>query len=229
LEGKLEKIDWLFEKKNSSIIIAALVILAVAIAWLAPAEQTLGDKVKLVYVHVGIIWTGLFMYVVSAVLSLYFLVTDRKKVFKWSFASEATALRFWGLHAVMGAVSSKLIWGEIAWAEPRMKITLIILVSSIIAYSISGLIKNTDVTSILNVGMPLLILLLILRAGRIMHPINPVSGSTYLSIQISVGTITLLFVLVAFLITGMTLKNFRALELVEEIELGEKQQKRSEN
>lgn len=211
----------LFEKKNSSIIIAALVLLAITIAWLAPAEQTLGNKVKLVYVHVGIIWTGLFMYSVAAVLSLYFLVTNRKKVFNWSFATEATALRFWGLHAVMGAISSKLIWGEIAWAEPRMMITLIVLVSSIIVYSISGFIKNTDVTAIFNISMPLLILVLILKAGRIMHPINPVSGSSYLSIQISVGIITLLFILVAFLVTGMTFMNLTPLDSNKEFETEE--------
>lgn len=206
----------MFEKRNTVLIVSVLVLLAVIIALQAPAEQTLGAKVKLVYIHVGIIWTSLLMYAVTGILAVYFLITQRKTTFKWSFASEATALRFWGLHAVMGAISSKLIWGEVAWGEPRMKITLIVLSVSAIVYLLNGLIKNAEVSSILNLGMPFLILFLVLKAGRVMHPLNPVSGSTHLSIQLAVGAITLLFVLVAYLVTGSTLKNFIRFDLDRE-------------
>lgn len=147
------------------------------------------------------------MYVAAGVLALYFLYSNREKAFSWSFASGSTALRFWALHAVMGAISSKLIWGDIAWGEPRMQLTLIVLLASLAIYLFSGLVRNQEVTAVLNVGMPFLILLLVLRAGRVMHPINPVSGSTFLPILIAVASITFLLIAVAFLLTGITLRD----------------------
>ena len=47
---------------------AMLAALAAATVWLAPAEQTMGEGIRIVYIHVALIWTAMVALAATAVL-----------------------------------------------------------------------------------------------------------------------------------------------------------------
>lgn len=44
-----------------------LVLLTLVLAWLSPSEKTLGDKIKLVFLHGALTWVGMLLYTIAGV------------------------------------------------------------------------------------------------------------------------------------------------------------------
>jgi len=171
--------------------------LALFIAWFAPAERTLGDLVKLIYVHAAISWVAILIFVIAAILGLSFLVTTKSSLYEWSCALEVTAIFLWFIHTLMGAAAMRIVWGGFLWTEPKFKTTVFILLITLAAYLFSMVVAKPKIVSVLNVGIAPLVVLLVLRAGRIVHPLNPILASSGLKIKICSGMIALLFLAIA--------------------------------
>ena len=62
--------------RSRAVLVRGFTFLAVAIAlllWLAPAEKTMGTGMRSVYLHVGLIWTGIAGFGVGGLLGLLVL------------------------------------------------------------------------------------------------------------------------------------------------------------
>ena len=64
-------------------ILALLLAAMVVVVALAPAEQSLGSGIKVVYVHVALIWTGMALMLVNGLVGLAEAVLARPFLERW--------------------------------------------------------------------------------------------------------------------------------------------------
>ena len=75
-------------------VLIAIIILSAILLWLAPAEQTLGQGIKVVYLHVALIWTGMTGMVLAGLLGLAVLISGRFGLEKWTHTLGWVAFAF---------------------------------------------------------------------------------------------------------------------------------------
>ncbi len=173
-------------------------IAGILLILLAPEDKVLGQILKLIYLHGALVNTGLFLFSTVGLLSLTSLFRNRPGI-SLLFAIEKTAIIFWVAATITGNITSWLAWGGIFWGEPRLQAMIIISLISISIYLISSASENPRTISFLGIGLALSVWILIVRAGRIMHPDNPfgVSESPF---RLFFIVITLVFLMASIMI-----------------------------
>jgi hypothetical protein len=177
--------------------IILFLLIGIILIWLSPEDKVLGPVLKLVYLHGAFINIGLFLFTAAGLVSLI-SVFRKSSDFSLLFAVEKTAIVFWVAATVAGNITSWLAWGGIFWGEPRLQATIIISLLAISIYLISSASENPKTIFFLGTGLALSVWILIIRAGRIMHPDNPFSVSES-SIRFYFIIITLVFLLSSIL------------------------------
>lgn len=103
---------------------AWLVVLALAIS---PADQTQGDLVRLMYVHVPSAWTAYLAFALTAVGSVMYLW---KRSQWWDLVAAGSAeigVLFCGLALVTGMIWGRPTWGSYwEWGDARLVTTLVL-------------------------------------------------------------------------------------------------------
>ena len=116
-----------------------LVALGAAVAALAPAERTLGDGIRWVYVHVGLVWAGTLALGVGAAGGVLLLVTGRAGLEGWVRAAGWAGLLAFALGVGFSMIAAHVNWGAVALEEPRMAASLRFLaVAAIVAVGGAG-------------------------------------------------------------------------------------------
>jgi hypothetical protein len=172
-------------------------LIGIVLIWLSPEDKVLGPVLKLIYLHGALIITGLFLFTAVGLLSLTSLFR-KSSDFSLLFAIEKTAIIFWVAATIAGNIASQLAWGGIFWGEPRLQATILISLVSIGIYFISSASENPKIISFLGIGLALSVWVLMIRAGKIMHPDNPFSVSES-SIRFSFVAITFVFLIASIL------------------------------
>ncbi|MDI6892560.1 MAG: hypothetical protein QMD08_06175 [Actinomycetota bacterium] len=193
----------LLNKKNISLTIFILLFLAALVTWLAPAEQTLGDVVKLVYLHLAVMGTGILLFFIAGLLGLIFLVSGGESIYKWSCVFETTAIFTWIFNLLLSMLLTYLAWGALLWAEPRARATLAVLLISAGFYLLSHFIERPRVVALFNLGVAAIVGFLVFTSGRVFHPASPVRESGEVLLIASVVVIFLLFMGVALQLTRL--------------------------
>ena len=173
-----------------------LVVLIVVFAWIAPADKVLGDRVKLVYVHAGIIRVVLATFMLAALLSLAYLIFNRSALLAWASALAQASLILWAVYFVISLMTTIQTWGGIAWFEPRWIFTLQISAIAPIAYLIGVVLKNARVSAVLHIALAGLILWSEARAQLVLHPLDPIGLSGDAAIEGSYFVLLILWALV---------------------------------
>jgi hypothetical protein len=107
-----------------------------------------------------------------------------------------------------------LTWGQvIAWNEPRVRASALILVAAIVLAVVTRLVGLRDFTAMVNVVMGIVPWILVRRAEALRHPLDPIGSSQSASIQV-------FFVLIVLAVAGLALTLIAWLWLGAE--LGEK-------
>jgi hypothetical protein len=161
-------------------VIPSLVILTLLIGGvtlLAPTDKTLGEATRMVYVHGAIIRVVLGAFLLSGVLGLVYLFSQRPALVQWSQILLETSLLLWIPYLVSATIATLQTWGAIAWFEPRWLVTLQISVIAPVAYAVSRLVKKLFVTAALNAILAAAIFMLTRSAGLVLHPIDPIASS----------------------------------------------------
>ncbi len=190
------------------LIAAGLLGLLVVGVVLAPAEARLGNLVKVVYVHGALVWTGLLTFSVAGALGLVALVVRRPVWYQGTRAAGATALVVWIVYAISAMVVTGLAWGQIvAWNEPRVQASGLILVAAVVLAVVVRLVNHRDFTALVNLVMGIVPWLVVRKAEVIRHPVDPIGGSGSAAIQgfyllIVLAVAGLAVTLVAWLWTG---------------------------
>jgi hypothetical protein len=177
--------------------LSGFIVLALVIVWLAPAEQTLGNFVKLIYLHAALVFVSLVMYSGVGLLGLFYLVTSRDMFLKWALPAKQVALIFWFIYIVSSMVTMKLIWGAVVWAEPRFVLAVSAFVVLLGIYLLSIAFETPRLVSLFNVAMAASIWILISRVPRILHPGSAIRSSPSLAIKVSALAVSLLLLAAA--------------------------------
>lgn len=203
-----------FEKIRYRVIpvlgLGLLALLLVLVA-LAPAETRLGNLVKLVYVHGALVWSGLFTFSLAGALGLValvmrYVIRSRDGARHWYVGAEATslaALIVWIMYVISAMVVTGLTWGQIiAWNEPRVRATGLILVAAVVLFVVARLVDQRDFTAVVNVLMGIVPWIVVRQAYVIRHPVNPIGDSGSAAIQGSYWFIVLTVAGLAVLLIG---------------------------
>jgi len=153
----------------------------VAALWLIPPEQTLGNVIKVIFLHGALVRVGLLAFAVAGVLSLGFLLTRRTTWFAWAMAAQKGAVILWIIYALTSSISTWLSWGQwIAWDEPRVRASVHVLWFSIACLLLVMWMGNRTFAAIVNLIVTGVAWTLIRGASIIRHPFDPIgmSGST---------------------------------------------------
>jgi len=187
--------------RNRVLPLAAAGLLGVLAACviLAPAEAQLGQLIKLVYVHGALVMVGLAAFSVAGGLGLVALVVRRRVWYNGTWAAGLAALIVWILYILSSMAVTGLTWGQvIAWNEPRVRASALILLAAIVLAVVTRLVGQRDFTAMVNVVMGIVPWILVRRAEAIRHPLDPIGGSQSESIQV-------FFVLIVLAVAGLAL------------------------
>jgi hypothetical protein len=180
--------------RNRVLPLLAAGLFALLALWivLAPAEAQLGNLIKLVYVHGALIWIGLLAFSLAGGLGLAALVvrhvpgwTERAKVwYRSTQAAAAAALVVWIAYVISAMAVTGLTWGQVvAWNEPRVRATALILVAALILAFVVKLVDHPDFAAAVNLVMGIVPWVVVQQADVIRHPVDPIGGSGSATIQ----------------------------------------------
>ena len=172
-----------------ALLLGALVVLL----WFSPAEQTLGQSIKLVYLHGALVRTAIILFVASVPVNLVALVTKRDSWCVWGKALIFSAVVIWLLHTLFSMITTYATWGVfIAWFEPRTRFTFNLAAVSLIVVLVTQLVNNRVFSSLAFLLLAGLTLMLLPTLGFVQHPLDPIGLSTSGQIRVFYAGISLI-------------------------------------
>jgi hypothetical protein len=204
------------EKTRKRVLVPlAAILLGLLIVWvvLAPAETRLGNVVKLVYVHGALVWVGLLTFTLAGVLGLVALAVRRPVWYRGTQAAGLAALLVWIVYAISSMAVTGLTWGQlIAWNEPRVQASGLILVAAVLLAIVARVVDHPDLRAVINLALGIVVWIVVRQAEVIRHPVNPIGESGSAAIQVFYLLIVLTVAglaatLVAWLWMGAELRN----------------------
>ena len=103
----------------------------------------------------------------------------------------------WIVYVISAMVVTGLTWGQVvAWSEPRVRATGLILAAAMLLNIVAWLVDLPDFSAAVNLVMGIVPWVVVRRAGAIRHPVDPIGGSESAAIQ-------LFFVLIVLTVAGL--------------------------
>lgn len=166
------------EPRKASFWALALIILAAAIVvFVSPAEKTLGNGIKPVYVHVSLTWAGMLTFWLTAVLGIWGLVRPGEKRFAWLKVFYFVAFGIYLAGFLVSMLASIVNWGGVPFREPRVLSTINVLVVSAVGGVILVWLRRFRAANLLAV-LPLVVIYWSAQSSRlVLHPDSPVSSA----------------------------------------------------
>jgi hypothetical protein len=119
-------------------VLGGLLILAALLLWLAPAEETLGNGITSVYIHVALTWTGMTGLLLGGLLGLIMAIFTRSALQNWIYSLVWIALAMFAGGLIMSIIAARVNWGAIFWQEPRTSSALQLLAIGLIVQLLNG-------------------------------------------------------------------------------------------
>ncbi len=175
----------------------ALLAGVVLLILLAPEERTLGNGIRSVYLHVGLIWVGLLGFGVTAVLGIAVLLTEKPSWLHGLQTVSWVALGFYAAGVFMSMIASFDNWGAVFLQEPRMAASLNGLAIAVIALVLGSWSPWPRLQGAITASIIFILLWLNRSATLVLHPQNPIGTSQATPIQLTFLLVTGLFALLA--------------------------------
>jgi len=171
-------------RENIPLLVAGAVLLTAVLAWLAPAEATLGEAVKLVYVHAALMWVGFGLLTFGGAAGVLYALRRNEALIVWSSGTAVAGIMMLIATGLMGMLTAKITWGAVFWAEPRMLMLGQILGAGLIATLAGRISGSKSVTGAANFGLAVVAWVLVIRTERIIHPVSPIFRSDSTAIKV---------------------------------------------
>jgi hypothetical protein len=167
------------------LLVGGLAVVLFLLLWLSPAEQTLGETVKLVYLHGALVRTALVLFAVSLPVNLGAVILVRGSWVSWGKALVWSAVAIWLVHALFSMVTTYAAWGVfIAWFEPRTRFTFSLAVVGMLVLVVSQVVGDARFNGLAYLLLAGLALGLAPRLGAIHHPLDPIGLSSSDAIRV---------------------------------------------
>ncbi len=190
---------------SSRLFWAVLVLIIVAFAalvLLAPAEATIGDGIRIVYIHVALIWAGMLLLLVAGLLGLIVLLGGRSAHAEWMQIVAWVALGFYAAGVITSLAAEVVNWGGIAWREPRTAANLNLLAVVVIVQVINSWLPRSwparlRLQGASNFLLAAAVIWTTVTTELQLHPANAVGDATSRAIQLTFYSLFLLCMLAA--------------------------------
>mgnify|MGYP001202636691 CR=1 FL=1 len=163
------------------LLLAAMVVVVVV----APVEQTLGSGIKVVYVHVALIWTGMAGMLLNGLVGLALAATGRPLLERWRQAIGWVSLGIFVLGVVVSLWAEQVNWGGILWREPRNLAVFNVTAVAVIVQVLAGWLPQLRGRGFLSLALAAYLLWEIPGTPLVMHPSDPVRTSNSAGIQLT--------------------------------------------
>ena len=175
----------------------------IIVLFLLPPEQTLGNGIRLIYLHAAWVWTGILLYTLSAGTAFIAILSHKIQHHHWSAALGRAGLFFWLTYLPMSLWVMKLNWNGFFFAEPRWSIPFSLAVASLLMQVGVWVIHQPVLTSIANLGFGSILIYNMSKLQSVLHPDSAIQSSGSIRIQV-------LFILLLgiTLITGLLFSNY---------------------
>lgn len=165
---------------------------------LGPAEHSLGTHIRIVYLHGAWVWASLATFLVAAVFGGLGLLTHHDPYHCWSAAFGRTGLVFWVTYLPLSLWAMQSNWNGLFLAEPRWRLALIFAITGILLQTGLSLADRPRLTSALNLGYFIALMVALQQTTNVMHPSSPILNSDAWRIQLFFFGLVMLTLLAAW-------------------------------
>ena len=159
-------------------LLLACAALAAAILVLMPAEKTLGQVIKIVYLHGALSRAGMLGLIGAGVAGIIYLLLHRPALARWADGLLLSGWGFWLAHFVVSMPATHFAWGPwIAWGEPRVTMTLQVLAAGLVVIILTRVLAEPRFSAAAAVLLAGAVLILANRTGALRHPLDPIGAS----------------------------------------------------
>jgi len=159
-------------------LIALCAVLAATILLIMPLEKTLGQVIKIVYLHGALSRAGMLGMFAAGVAGVLHLLTRRAALARWTTGFLLSGWGFWIAHFLVSMPATRLTWGPwIAWGEPRVTMTLQLAAAGLIVLLVSRMVGDARFTSAAAAALALAVGWMASGTGVIRHPLDPIGTS----------------------------------------------------
>lgn len=164
----------------------ALGIVAAAVAallLLAPVEASMGSGIRIVYLHVALIWTAMLGFAATGLIGAGVAVTNRPGWLRTMQMVGWVTFGFYVASVIVSLIAEQVNWGAILWQEPRNTAVFNGTAVALIVLILSHMLPWRRLAGLLAVGLAAFIVLSLPGAERVFHPTDPIGSSTSGAIQ----------------------------------------------
>jgi hypothetical protein len=159
-------------------LIGLCVVLAALVLWAMPAEKTIGQVIKIVYLHGALSRAGMLGFIAAGLIGLVHLIRPLQALGQWSRALLISGWAFWAAHFLVSMPATRLTWGPwVAWGEPRVTMTLQVLAAGLLVIVVTGLLKDLRFAAAANLLFAIAFVVLAALTGVLRHPLDPIGSS----------------------------------------------------
>jgi hypothetical protein len=167
-----------------------------------PEEKSLGDNVRIVYLHGAWVLTAEAALCLAGVAGLLAILTRREGLHRWSAALGRTGIFFWVTYLPLALWAMQSNWNGLFLSEPRFRAAVILAATGVLLQIGVTLIARPVITSLVNVLFFVALQITVSRAGYVLHPPpSPIFGSGILSIELFFIGIIFLTMATAYFMT----------------------------
>ena len=167
-------------------LLALCALLAALILALMPSEKTIGQVIKIVYLHGALSRAGMVGFLASGITGLIYLLRPRPSSARWSKALMLSGWGFWVANFVVSMPATHLTWGPwIAWGEPRVTMTLQVVIAGLVVIIVTWLLGDARFTAAANLLMSIAVLVLAVQTGVLRHPLAPIGSSPSMTLRLT--------------------------------------------
>ncbi len=178
------------ELHHRTTYVALFVILGGLLA-LSPAEATLGNVVKFVYLHGALERVAVLAYFAAGAVGIAHLVLKRAVFARWSRALALTALILWFGQFLISLPAQILAWGAIVWNEPRVVGAIAITALTGSLYVVAQWIQDARWVSLSAVANAVVVGIILGSAVNVVHPPNAILASNSIEMKLFYAAIVL--------------------------------------
>ena len=180
-----------------------LILLFIAVfTFFGPEEKSLGDNVRIVYLHGAWVLSAQIVILAAAVMGLIGLLTRRESAHHWSQALGRAGIVFWVTYLPLSLWAMQANWNGLFLAEPRFRVALIFAIAGVLLQIGLALIAKLPWTSLANLAYAISLNFVLNEAGNVLHPPpSPIFGSGNLKIEVFFILLNLLTLLASWQLT----------------------------
>jgi hypothetical protein len=188
-----------FRMHNFAWVWFVITILAIGVfTTFGPAEHSLGTHIRIIYLHGAWVWASLAAFLVAGISGGLGLLTRQQAFHHWSTAFGRTGLVFWITYLPLSLWAMQSNWNGLFLAEPRWRLALVFAISGLLLQIGLSLEDKPILTSSLNLGFLIVLLIALLQTPNVMHPASPILSSGAWRIQVFFFGLFLLTLLAAW-------------------------------